>query len=75
MPMSKLPEPPVQGETSLTIFECLMVIRVRKAAELLTFTGMSLAEISCETGFVNLTHFNRVFTKHVMIPPAITEGT
>ncbi len=56
-------------ETSLTIFECLMVIRVRKAVELLTFTGMSLAEISRETGFVNLTHFNRVFTKHVMIPP------
>ncbi len=56
-------------ETSLTIFECLMVVRVRKAVELLTFTGMSLAEISQETGFVNLTHFNRVFTKHVMIPP------
>lgn len=56
-------------ETSLTIFECLMIIRVRKAVELLTFTSMSLAEISQETGFVNLTHFNRVFTKHVMIPP------
>lgn len=56
-------------ETSLTIFECLMIIRVRKAIELLTFTSMSLAQISRETSFANLTHFSRVFTKHVMIPP------
>lgn len=56
-------------ETSLTIFECLMIIRVRKAIELLTFTSMSLAQISKETAFANLTHFSRVFTKHVMIPP------
>jgi len=58
-----------KDETSLTIFECLMIIRVRRAVELLTFTGMTLAQISQETAFVNLTHFNRVFTKHVMIPP------
>lgn len=56
-------------ETSLTIFECLMIIRVRKAIELLTFTNMSLAQISKETAFANLAHFSRVFTKHVMIPP------
>ena len=58
-------------ETSLTIFECLMIIRVRKAIELLTFTSMTLAQISKETAFVNLTHFSRVFTKHVMIPPGM----
>lgn len=56
-------------ETTVTIFECLMIIRIRKAVELLTYTNMSLAQISNETGFVNITHFNRVFTKHVMIPP------
>ncbi len=56
-------------ETSVTIFECLMIIRVRKALELLSFTNMTLAQISQATGFINLTHFNRVFTKHVMIPP------
>ncbi len=56
-------------ETTVTIFECLMIIRIRKAVELLTYTNMSLSEISKEIGFVNITHFNRVFTKHVMIPP------
>ncbi len=56
-------------ETTVTIFECLMIIRVRKAVELLTYNPMPLAQISKETGFVNITHFNRVFTKHVMIPP------
>lgn len=56
-------------ETTVTIFECLMIIRVRKAVELLTYNPMPLAQVSKETGFVNITHFNRVFTKHVMIPP------
>ncbi len=56
-------------ETTVTIFECLMIIRVRKAVELLTYTNLSLSQISTDTGFVNITHFNRVFTKHVMIPP------
>jgi AraC-like DNA-binding protein/quercetin dioxygenase-like cupin family protein len=56
-------------ETTVTIFECLMIIRIRKAVELLTYTDMPLAQISSETGFVSSTHFTRVFTKHVMIPP------
>lgn len=56
-------------ETTITIFECLMIIRIRKAAELLTYTNMSLAQVSQETGFVNLTHFNRIFTKHLFLPP------
>ncbi|HWQ79642.1 MAG TPA: AraC family transcriptional regulator [Anaerovoracaceae bacterium] len=56
-------------ETTVTIFECLMIIRVRKAVELLTYNPMPLSQVSKETGFVNITHFNRVFTKHVMIPP------
>jgi AraC-like DNA-binding protein len=56
-------------ETTVTIFECLMIIRIRKAVELLTYSKMSLTQISGETGFVSITHFIRVFTKHVMIPP------
>ena len=56
-------------ETTVTIFECLMIIRIRKAVELLSYTNRPLKRISEETGFVNITHFNRVFTKHVMIPP------
>jgi AraC-like DNA-binding protein len=56
-------------ETTVTIFECLMIIRVRKAVELLTYFPMSLAQISEETGFVTITHFNRIFSKHVMVPP------
>ncbi len=56
-------------ETTVTIFECLMIIRVRKAVELISYTELPLAEISRQTGFINITHFNRVYTKHVMIPP------
>ena len=56
-------------ETTITVFECLMIIRIRKAVELLTFSNLSLTQISQATGFVNLTHFNRVFTKHLFLPP------
>jgi AraC-like DNA-binding protein len=56
-------------ETTVTIFECLMIIRVRQAVELLTYTPMPLAQIAKETGFVSVPHFNKVFTNHVMIPP------
>ncbi len=56
-------------ETGTTVFECLMIIRIRKAVELISFTSLTMAEISEATGFVSLTHFNRVFTKYVMIPP------
>lgn len=56
-------------ETTVTIFECLMIIRIRKAVELLSYNPMPLSQISKETGFVNVTHFNRIFSKHVMIPP------
>lgn len=57
-------------ETTVTIFECLMIIRVRKAVELLTYnTIMPLSQISKETGFLSVAHFNRVFTKHIMVPP------
>lgn len=56
-------------ETTVTIFECMMIIRIRKAVELLTYTSRTLQQISEDIGFVNITHFNRVFSKHVMIPP------
>jgi len=56
-------------ETTQTIFACLMIIRVRKAVELLTYTELPLSEICRETGFINITHFTRVFSRHVMIPP------
>lgn len=56
-------------ETGTTVFECLMIIRIRKAVELLTYTEMTLEQISRATGFVSLTHFNRVFSQYVMIPP------
>jgi AraC-like DNA-binding protein len=56
-------------ETTVTIFECLMIIRVREAVELLTYNPLPLSQISRITGFVNITHFSRVFTKHVMISP------
>lgn len=44
-------------------------IRMRKAAELLTHTDNSIAEIAYSVGFTNASYFNRVFLDHFSITP------
>jgi len=56
-------------ESGVTIGHCLTVLRIRKAAELISFSDMKLSQVSDATGFANLSHFNRVFRKIVGIPP------
>jgi len=56
-------------DTDTTIIEFLNVIRIRKAAEFVVYSDMSLAQIAEQCGFVSISHFNRVFMHHVGLPP------
>lgn len=56
-------------DSGMTIGTCQTLIRIRKAAELISFSDMNLAQVANATGFTNLSHFNRIFKKVVGIPP------
>lgn len=56
-------------DSHLTIGECLNLIRIRKAAELISYSDMDLAQVYSATGFANLSHFNRIFKRIAGIPP------
>lgn len=56
-------------DAGMTIGNCQTAIRIRKAAEMISFSDMSLSQVASATGFVNLSHFNRIFKKVVGIPP------
>lgn len=55
--------------TGKTIVDCLNMIRIRCAAELLTYSDQSLSHVSSACGFASVAHFNRVFRKYVGITP------
>ena len=56
-------------DSGMTIGHCQTAIRIRKAAEFISFSDMSLAQVASATGFTNLSHFNRIFKKVTRIPP------
>lgn len=56
-------------DSGMTIGGCLTLIRIRKAAELISFSDMNMAQVAESTGFTNLSHFNRIFKKVVGMPP------
>ncbi|WP_186566159.1 helix-turn-helix domain-containing protein [Lawsonibacter celer] len=56
-------------DSGMTIGNCQTVIRIRKAAELISFSDMSLTQVASATGFTNLSHFSRIFKKVTRIPP------
>lgn len=56
-------------DSGMTIGNCQTIIRIHKAAELISFSDMSLNQVAASTGFTNLSHFNRIFKKVVRIPP------
>lgn len=56
-------------DTDMTIGNCTTAIRIRKAAELISFSDMNLSQVAEATGFINQSHFNRIFKKVVGIPP------
>lgn len=56
-------------DTNMTIGTCMTTIRIHKAAELISFSDMNLNQVAEATGFVNQSHFNRIFKKIVGLPP------
>ena len=56
-------------DTDLTILDCLNMIRIRRAAELIVYSDHSLAQVSEMCGFASVSHFNRVFLKYAGITP------
>ncbi len=55
--------------TGITVNEYIFKTRVYKACELIAYSDYPLTEVSSVTGFKNVQHFNRVFKKHIGIPP------
>lgn len=58
-----------KNDTETTILDTLNMIRIRHAAELITYSDMSLSQVAAECGFATVSHFNRVFHKYVGITP------
>jgi len=56
-------------DTHSTILDCLNMIRIRRAAELIVYSDHSLAHVAAMCGFASDSHFNRVFVKYVGITP------
>lgn len=56
-------------DTQVTINDCLNIIRIRRAAELIAYSDYSLTQVSSLCGFSSASHFNRVFLKYAGITP------
>ena len=56
--------------TNRTIFEYLQSLRLLKAKELLLTSDITVSEAAYQTGFKNLSHFSRVFTKEYGVNPS-----
>ena len=55
--------------SGVTILDCLNLIRIRKAAELIVYSDLSLTQVAQLCGYVSTSHFNRVFARYVGLPP------
>jgi len=58
-----------KDNTHLTINDCLNMIRIRRAAELVAYSDNDLATIAGMCGFASASNFNRVFLRHVGTTP------
>ncbi len=56
-------------ETGTTILDCLNMIRIRRAAELIAYSDHTIAQVSSLCGFRAVSHFNSVFSKYVGTTP------
>lgn len=55
--------------TQITINDCLNMIRIRRAAELIAYSDNDLSQIAAMCGFSTVSHFNQVFLKYVGTTP------
>lgn len=55
--------------TQTTINDCLNMIRIRRAAELIAYSDNDISHIASMCGFSTVSHFNQVFLKNVGTTP------
>lgn len=58
-------------ECGIGFSEYLNLVRVFKAQKMLKNTNKTIIEIAFDTGFSSISHFNRVFKKHIGCTPTI----
>ncbi len=56
--------------TGVTVMEYVIRLRVRLACRLLQDTTLPIAEIAERVGYADVTHFGRMFRKHVRLTPS-----
>ncbi|GLC30261.1 AraC family transcriptional regulator [Clostridium omnivorum] len=56
--------------TGMSVMEYLIKLRVRMAAIMLRDTMLSISEIAYRVGFNDITHFGRMFKKHMVYSPS-----
>lgn len=59
-----------KAHTGCTVTEYTQRLRIARACELLRDTDMTVAEIAEQTGYSDIKYFNRVFRRHMNMPPA-----
>lgn len=60
----------VQSLTGKSPLEFIRSIRMKRAAQLLGKSGMSVAEVAYEVGFNNPKHFTKVFKEEFAVTPS-----
>ncbi|MFH4964438.1 ATP-binding protein [Gaetbulibacter sp. M235] len=56
--------------TDTTVYHFIQTLKLKKAKELLLTTDLNVSEVAYDTGFKNLAHFSRVFTKEFGYTPS-----
>lgn len=56
--------------TGLSVIDYLIRLRVRMACQLLKDTELAVSEISDRIGYIDLTHFGRIFRKYTQLSPS-----
>ncbi len=53
-----------------TVNQFIIALRLEKARQLLSTTGLNVSEVAYDTGFKNAAHFSRVFSERFGYPPS-----
>ena len=61
-------------KTNKTIQEYILDLRIEHAQRMLTHTMLPIERVCYESGFNNLSHFNRVFKRYTAVTPKVFRG-
>jgi AraC-like DNA-binding protein len=56
-------------DTGITVNDYLNFVRIKQAAEYLSYTNLDIGTVCALSGFQNQSHFNRTFRKFLGVPP------